>query len=243
MTPPNEVKYVSFGGAQVPEGCKRQVINQNSKQMYCVWLQDGDKEGKVVYPKQQTKPSNESVYTKTWYTQQGCIGKPRVFSELCSSSDFNNEKLSAEYREHHPKNNEFASTYTSLDGRYASITRYEDIGHITKYEKYEKQPLDTTPRIEITTDKGMIYDTNNIKISNMNGANITGTAQEDNITLEHSDNCYVDVANANNNIFVSDNVRDVNGKNNKIKLGDNDTLEKVQHDYDKNTERTNTYKH
>ena len=44
------VKYVLFGGAQVPEGTKREVIDRNGQKIYCVWTDD--KGGKVVYPEQ-----------------------------------------------------------------------------------------------------------------------------------------------------------------------------------------------
>ena len=56
------VKYVPFGGAQVPEGTKREVINRNGQKIYCVWTDDNC--GKVTYPEQHKTHSNQKYYYK-----------------------------------------------------------------------------------------------------------------------------------------------------------------------------------
>ena len=101
-----------------------------------------------------------------------------------------------------------------------------------------REPLDNNPTITINAETVTIYDTQNITLSNMRGANVTGSTDEDNITLMNSSNCTIDVSNANNNIFVSDNVRVVNGQCNKVKAGDHDQVTFGTHNYETNTDTT-----
>ena len=93
-------------------------------------------------------------------------------------------------------------------------------------------------QIEVFTNNGLVFDTQNVTLSNMRGATVTGSTDEDNITLMNSSNCTVDISNANNNIFVSDNVRVVNGQGNKVKAGDHDQVTFGTHNYETNTDTT-----
>jgi len=243
MTPPDKVKYVSFGGAQVPANLKRQVINQNGKQIYCVWTDNNG--GKVTYPEQRNYNNGETVYVQYSYgadmgEKYNYIAKGVFDYRFDELTKHGTKKILSDNTVEYRLKDDGANWHmTTTDGKANSIS-FDDTSILGSFRKDHR---DTTPRIETNTVRGIVFDTQRTSLSNMRGATVTGSNQEDNIILEHSENCYVDVANANNNMFVSDNVRDVNGKNNRIKLGNNDTLEKVQHDYETNTENTDTYKH
>ena len=240
MTEP--VKYVTFGGAQVPEGTKRKVIDRNGQKIYCVWTDD--KGGKVTYSEQHAYPSNQFVYTEDYFYAPQISHEQKYISKKEFDTMAENVRATAtkSWDFHGIKNYE-ASYY----GYEHNMT--EDPNNGTCYIKtrnetdkatwyFNKQKRETTPRIEVSTDKGAIFDTQNVTLSNMRGATVIGSTDEDNITLMNSSNCTVDISNANNNIFVSDNVRVVNGQGNKVKAGDHDQVTFGTHNYETNTDTT-----
>ena len=219
MTEP--VKYVPFGGAQVPESAKREVIDRNGQKIYCVWTDD--KGGKVTYPEQHADENQQRCYMRSElrrdtsghiYFHETYIPKGLYEEALNDSradiSYSNGERVSASF--------------------WTSKHLYND--------RYYQSTVDNTPAINISTDSGMVYDTQNVTLSNMRGATVTGSTDEDNITLTNSSNCTVDVSNANNNTFVSDNVKVVNGQGNKVKAGDHDQVTFRTFNYETATETT-----
>ena len=225
------IKYVTFGGVQVPESSTRKVINRNGQQIYCVWT---DNNGKITYPEQHTYVSNVAEYKRTDYYPSG----------FASLYDFNP-------RTYHISKREFEDLYwntafnrtgsTNIDGftyTYGNTTGVTIGGRRVDTGSFSCERLDTTPKIDISADTGLIFDTQYVTLSNMRGATVTGSTDEDNITLMNSSNCTVDVSNANNNMFVSDNVTVVNGQGNKVKAGDHDQVTFGTHDYETNVDRT-----
>ena len=221
------VKYVSFGGAQVPEGTRREIIDRNGQKIYCVWTDDNG--GKVTYPQQQTTKPNQMCYYKEVRVHDTYPNKrpDRIYNESISKSSF----------EHYwnYSSDDFIKTNW---GSHRDITNFNMDSRFTYNTTYNEAYVDTTPQIDIYSDEGLIYDTQNVTLSNMKGATVTGSTDEDNITLMNSSNCTVDVSNANNNIFVSDNVRVVNGQGNKVKAGDHDQVTFGTHNYETNTDTT-----
>lgn len=225
MTLPNEVKYVPFGGVQVPENLKRNVVNQNGKQMYCVWTDN--KGGKVMYPMQQKFDTNDKIYQKE-YAIEGY--KPRT--EYTTQAEYSllkmNAFLSCEGKKDNNAGIKYAYWPNGVDVLFTKDGKYEGRWTITSSLR------DTTPTINISKDSGLIFDTQNVTLSNMRNATVYGSSNEDNILLDNSDNCTVDVSKDNNNRFVSDTVTILNGKGNKVVAGDHDTVTVQTHNYDTN---------
>jgi len=214
------VKYVSFGGAQVPEGTRRKVIDRSGQKIYCVWTDD--KGGKVTYPEQHTDKTQQRCYIRSElrrHTNGNIYFRETYISKGLYEEALNDSKASLSY-------------YSN--GEILSASFWTK-GHLYN-DSYYQSTVNNTPTIDISTDSGMIYDTQNVTLSNMRGATVTGSTDEDNITLMNSSNCTVDVSNANNNIFVSDNVKVVNGQGNKVKAGDHDQVTFGTHNYETNTD-------
>ena len=218
MTEP--VDYVLFGGAQVPKGTKREVIDRNGQKIYCVWTDD--KGGKVTYPKQVVQPSNTMTYVRQDNYSTGFADVLLISREYISKNEF----YDVVKRGNDPNNKWYeTSEYFKGPDKYIVSEKSRTLGgrDVTQFEYYN-EPLDATPKIEVFTNNGLVFDTQNVTLSNMRGATVTGSTDEDNITLMNSSNCTVDISNANNNIFVSDNVRVVNGQCNKVQAGDHDQV-------------------
>lgn len=229
MTEP--VKYVTFGGAQVPEGTKREVIDRNGQKIYCVWTDD--KGGKVSYP-QQSPPE-----TKNTLAYSVVKAKRDIFDGHVKISQKNISRFEFEdyYNRKNDKYGVYIKTNTANGTRKVSHFYFDGIRSSIE-ESFTESQLNKTPRLEISTEKGVIFDTQNVTLSNMRSATVTGSTDEDNITLMNSSNCTVDVSNANNNMFVSDNVTVLNGQGNKVKAGDHDQVTFGTHDYETNTDTT-----
>lgn len=224
------VKYVPFGGAQVPESAKREVIDRNGQKIYCVWT--NDKGGKVTYPYQQTYNTSDKVYKKHIYNNY-----KKVSTEYTSKNEFYALKTSAilTCENIKPENNGVKFSYSS---DYVGVQFTNNGKYSGNRWDVTREPLDINPTITINAETGTIYDTQNITLSNMRGATVTGSSDEDNITLMNSSNCTVDVSNANNNMFVSDNVKVVNGQGNEVKTGNHDQITFRTFNYETATETT-----
>lgn len=223
------IKYVTFGGVQVPESSTRKVTQQNGKPTYNVWVEGA----KVSYPKQETQPSNTKYYYAVEKTHDS-LGEQATQKNI-SKSEFDVKYAIAGNKA--PNGWFYFRDKDNSNNRYVQMA-YNDNTSLGFWDRYYEANLDTTPKIEVSTNKGVVFDSQNITISNLQGATITGSDDEDNITLNNSSNCTVDVSNANNNFFVSDNVTVVNGKNNSVKAGDNDTVTYQTHNYETNTDKT-----
>ena len=221
------VKYVTFGGAQVPESSTRTVTQQNGKTTYNVWIEGA----KISYPQQHEKPVD---YDNTEYAYRAAH-----YNILKNEFEMYEKSLSKFeydwYVDNYWNNNNGEYEARLKTGKnYQSLQVDRNASGTFVVEAY---PVSTTPQIEASTE-GILFKTQNITVSNIQGATITGSVNEDNITLNNSSNCTVDVSNANNNFFISDNVTIVNGKNNSVKAGDNDTVTYQTHNYETDTDKT-----
>ena len=217
------IKYVTFGGVQVPESSTRKVTQQNGKSTYNVWVEGA----KISYSKQKTEKPTRTYYTSkmTEFDGKPCSNRRTNGYGKTTKAIFEKESQSfydGGYTDYNPDGGRVVYLYHNSDGH-----SWTDV--------YTEHYVDTTPKIEVSVYKGIIFDANNITLSNLKGATITGSDDKDNITLNNSSNCTIDVSNANNNFFVSDNVTVVNGKNNSVKAGDNDTVTYQTHNYEANT--------
>ncbi len=222
-----KVNYVNFGGVLIPENARKVTMNgNNGKMLYCVFLDD--KNFKVTYPKQTTKESNRMEYKYLTGSYSVLSHKFNLNEQNISKSEFDSVW------------NKARST-TSCENLYSdSVRSYykgnKNYRHVELNESsynpkhYYEQQVSTTPKIESDTS-GIIFNTNKIKLSNINGATVYGSDDEDNIILENSSDCFVDVSDENNNILFNDKVTVINGSGNKIKSGDNDKTEFKTYNY------------
>ena len=222
-----KINYINFGGAQVPQHSKRAITKQNGKKLYNVWV----KGAKISYPQQHSKKVDTNNMQYSYITSDYDVTSHKF-------NKYESQISKSEYQDYMDK------YWDNNHGKYeAERRKFNNTTALIVSDPsfmVMETPVSTTPKIEVDTDEGLIFDTQNIKLSNLNGANIIGSKDEDKIILENSSNCIVDVSRDNNNIFFSDDVKIINGAGNKVKTGDNDNVSFVRRDYVANDEQINS---
>lgn len=227
-----KVNYIDFGGVLVPENSRRTTIaGQNGQILYCIFFDD--KDAKAIYPKQTAETPRKTQYLKHKYSYNVLRHNGEVHTDNISKKEF--DKLWNEARDSNSILRYDTKTYyTELNGRsYRNIEQNEIGGSY-----YIECPVDTKPKIEYENKEGILFDTKKIKVLNLKDANIKGSTDEDEIIVENSTNCTVDVMDHNNNILFSDKVTIINGKNNKVLSGSFDKTAFTTFDYIQNTSDT-----
>lgn len=226
-----KINYVDFGGVMVPESStRRTVVQKNNQTLYCVFLDD--KGAKVTYPKQTSTKPTEKQYMKYTANYNPFTHKWVPYKDNISKAEF--DKVWTESRDPNAAHTcDVTSYYKEIDGQnYRFIEQKGVDGWF-----YDEYPVSTQPKIEYEIDEGILFDTRKMKVSNLKDAKITGSKNEDEITLENSNNCTVDVSNANNNTFFSDKVKVINGSGNKVISGFHDRTTFETHNYTENTQK------
>lgn len=222
----NTVNYVDFGGVMVPENSRRVTLaDKKHNVLYCVFLDN--KGSKVTYPKHDVsaKPTQKryaklsadyNPFTHNWTKHETYISK-KEFDKVWSVNRGAVNQYSAN------------TYYTEIEGQQYRCVEQEGGSFYNEY------PVNTQPKIEYENEEGTFFDTKKLKISNLKDAEIKGSSDEDEITLENTKNCTVDTSEDNNNIFFSDKVKVINGSGNKVISGDNDKTTFETYNYTENT--------
>ena len=207
------VKEVVFGGVIVPANTKREVINQDGKKMYCVWLNsDG---AKITYPEHQQLPSATIRYTKTDNYPTGFASEYRPRHIDITEGEFNNVYQKAELGLKDYKketidllNNDKITTVNvhskTLGGR--DVVAYT-------YNKFFDSHCDEQPRIDVKIGS------DSYKICNIKNATLKGSPKSENITLYNTSNSTIDVNDGN-----LDAVSSFHSKNNTVISDSEDIL-------------------
>ena len=223
-----KVEYVNFGGALVPENSRRTTIpdEETGKKLYCVFLDD--KGTKITYPEQNKKQPKQIEYVKLTSSRAGLFGGEATVHETnISKAQF--DSIWEDARSFTSCENLNANSVKSYYKGDNNLRRVET-GTNTGLKWYYEGFVDTQPKVEIQQE-GLLFNTNKMKVSNFSGATVKGSEDEDDITLQNSDNCTIEVDSDNNNILFSDNVKVVNGSGNKVVAGDYDKTTFAKFDY------------
>lgn len=224
-----QVNYINYGGVLVPENSRRfTVTGKKGQTLYCVFLDD--KGTRATYPKQTKGAQNETQYLQFSYDYNPFTHKEQTHTRNISKADF--DKIWSDNTDPNSVK-EFYNTPENGSKEYRHIKQNYIGGSY-----YLEKPVDPSPKIEYENDSGILFDTKKIKVSNLKGASIKGSSDEDVITVENSENCTIDVSYDNNNIVCSDNVKIVNGKKNKVISGSWDKTSFTTFNYSENTENT-----
>lgn len=223
----NTVNYVDFGGVMVPENSRRvTVADKKHNVLYCVFLDN--KGSKVTYPKHDVtaKPTQKQYvklsadynpFTHNWKQHETYISK-KEFDKVWNDSRDPNTVSQYSVKSYYTGSGEQQCRHIEQKGG----------------SFYDEFPVDTQPKIEYENQEGIFFDTKKLKISNLKDAEIKGSSDEDEITLENTKNCTVDTSEDNNNIFFSDKVKVINGYGNKVISGDNDKTTFETYNYTEN---------
>ena len=178
------IKYVTFGGALVPENCRRETTTrkENGETIYCVWTQNG---AKVEYPEQRGNIPTHKSYHKEVKTKPHGIFYSGASHE---TTEISKETFETEWTSKHPHYERYRDRKS--DDR---IIEHKHANAITTTTYKEVQEY-AIPRITIQENNN----NNNITLYGICLADVTGSQGNDNIILDKTDLCKVTVNNDDN---------------------------------------------
>jgi hypothetical protein len=210
------VKEVVFGGVIVPANTKREVINQDGKKMYCVWLNsDG---AKITYPEHQQLPSATTRYTKTdnYPTGNASEYKPRHID--ITEGEFNNVYQKAEWgwKDYKKETTDLLNNdkITTVNVHRKTLGGRDVVAYT--YNKVFDSHCDEQPRIDVKIGGNLDY----YDICNIENATLKGSPKSEKITLYNTSNSTIDVNDGNLDAVCSYH----NSKNNTVISDSEDIL-------------------